>query len=554
MNFDNNDVYVIGHRNPDLDSICSAIAYSRLKNIIDKKRTYIPARCGHLNNQSTNYLKTFSIQKPSYFIDSYIHVRDVYTSVDMRLDINDPLHKLVSIFEDDKYKYSVIPIFKDNKFYNLLTKESIASYFLKVSNAKKREEITFNPMLWSDVVGGKFLKYNDNLTKFKASLMIGCMQGSEVAKRIRLLKSEGRKIVFITGNRIDTINTAIKEKADAVIITGFNKDCEEKIEINGYKGFVFASDVDTAQTIRLLRLQQSISHIRCENFPSVKEDSLFEEEKMILLSKGLKALVVRDNNGEYLGFLTRRNFLCKPKRSFILVDHNEKEQCIEGIDEADIKEIVDHHRFNSEKTSSPIFINSEPVGSTCTIVWELYKRRHVKIDAYTAIILLGGIVSDTVFMKSPTATSIDKKAYQDLLRISGLSEQELSDVIYSNYEKFDDLDCDKTVSSDFKMYTENGVKFGVGQVEVVGMPDARNNQKINQLLNSLEKIKDFQFLSFAMLMISDAQTASSLLLSTKARITDNLQYAKISENVFDMPGVLSRKKQLLPELIRALSE
>ena len=548
------NVYVIGHKNPDMDSICAAIAYARFKNLTDKKRNYIAARCGHLNNQCTNYLSAFSIEKPLYMTDAFVHVNDVFVNTDVMLRQTDPIYKLVSIFEDEKYDYSVIPVFKDSKFRTLLTKESIASYFLKVSNAKKREEIFFSQASWEEGIGGHFLKKGDSDETFKALIMIGCMERTEVVNRIRSVKRNGRKIVFITGNRIDTINLAIKEKVDAVIVTGISKSDEAKIKCEGFKGPIFISGGDTSQTIRLLRLCQSVSLLHDEIFPAVKRKTLFEEAKSMLLSKGLKALAVEDEDGSFVGFLTRRNFLIKPKRSFILVDHNERDQCIDGIDEAEIREIVDHHRFNSEKTTAPIFINAEPVGSTCTIVWELYKRRHVKIDKETATVLLGGLVSDTVFLKSPTATPIDKRAYQELLGISGLTEEKLSSVIYSNYRKFEDLDSDKAVSSDFKVYTEKGIKFGIGQVEVVGMPDVKDNPKVQELLQSLEKIRDFQFLSFAMLMVSDAQTASSVLLSTKTRITENLQYAKIRDGAYDMPGVISRKKQLLPELLRALAE
>ncbi len=549
-----NDVYVIGHKNPDMDSICAAIAYARFKNLTDRKRNYIAARCGHLNNQCTNYLQAFSIPKPLYMTDSFIHVDDVFTKTDVVLYQSDPIYKLVSVFEDDKYAYSVIPVFKDSKFRTLLTKESIATYFLNVSNAKKREEIIFNPSSWEEGIGGHFLKKSDSDESFKALLMIGCMERTEVVERIRSVKRNGRKIVFITGNRIDTINLAISERVDAVIVTGISREDELKIKLDGYKGSVFISYGDTSQTIRLLRLCQSVSLLHDEVFPAVKRKTLYEDAKMTLFSKGLKALAVEEEDGSFAGFLTRRNFLYKPKRSFILVDHNERDQGIDGIEEADIVEIIDHHRFNSGKTTTPIFINAEPVGSTCTIVWEIYKRRHIRIDRETAIVLLGGLVSDTVFLKSPTATAVDRKAYQDLLGISGLTEKDLSEVIYSNYRKFEDLDSDKAVSSDFKIYTENGIKFGVGQVEVVGMPELKGSPKVAELLQSLERIKDFQFLSFAMLMVSDAQTASSVLLSTTTKATDNLQYVRISDGVFDMPGVISRKKQLLPELLRALAE
>ena len=333
-------------------------------------------------------------------------------------------------------------------------------------------------------------------------------------------------------------------------------DENSKLDLNlkDYKGLIYLSYEDTAETTRLIRLTSPIKSFEYHNFNMVSGNELFDNAKKLMMSNGYRCLAVCDENSKYSGFVTRRNFLEKPFHKFILVDHNENEQAISGVEECQIMEIIDHHRIAMEKTKYPIFLYAEPVGSTCTIVYEMYKKNSIIPDLKNAILMQGGIISDTVNLKSPTTTESDRRAIEELEKITGISKDKINDVLTSVAVKFESLKTRESILTDFKKYKEHGIDFAIAQCEVPNLPLNEDNAKFNDFLTELNNIKSEFKLDWVMLMISDGSICSSVLISTGFPNCDKLQYKKIRNNVWECEGVISRKKQLLPEIIKTFED
>ena len=300
--------------------------------------------------------------------------------------------------------------------------------------------------------------------------------------------------------------------------------------------------IETIPTIKDIMREQELP---------VYAGDMFEDAKMRLAASKKRGLAVYNDKEEYVGYVTRRCFLQSPKHNVILVDHNEPKQSIRGIETANIVEIIDHHRLDAVKTELPIFIDAEPLGSTCTIVYQLFVRNGIRPDRLTAKTMLAGIIADTLILKSPTTTAIDEVSAHALAVIAGVNMEEFGLSMFSNMEGLKTRDPEKAITSDFKSYNERGVKFGIGQCEVMTLEDL--SEYSANYLESLEHVRVANGLDWAVLMITDVMKEHSMLLCTNYRASINLQYVEVSKGIFDMPGVMSRKKQLLPEVIHAVS-
>ncbi|MBO7358051.1 MAG: DHH family phosphoesterase [Lachnospiraceae bacterium] len=428
------EVYITGHRNPDLDSVCSAYAYGVLKNQLDSGNTYIPIRCGHLSGSTKKILKALNIIAPPYKGDVFPKVSDVMLQSDSKVDITEPLTSLAKNYDDANP--SVIPVYDKGEFAGLVSVDDITAWFMK--ELSDHEKVNSVPLI---------------------------------------------------------------------------KD--------------------------VMREQEA----------PIQSEDLFEEAKISLSTSKKRGLSVFDGDN-FVGFVTRRCFLKAPKYNVILVDHNEPKQSVKGIESANIIEIIDHHRLDSVKTTLPIFIDAEPLGSTCTIVCELFKRNGLVPDKETAKVLLVGICADTLVLKSPTTTATDIRVAGELADICGVDVKTFGHDMFSYMESLSNVDPEKAILSDFKRYSEKGSNIGIGQCEATTLHDIDTYK--DKFLQALEDVRDKNGLDWAVVMITDVMSEHSILLSTKNHAAKYLPYNELEEGVMDMPGVLSRKKQLLPEIIFAL--
>lgn len=429
-------IYIIGHRNPDFDSVCSAYAYAKLKNKIDPLKQYIAARCGHLPESMKKVFAELGINPPVYMRDIYPKVRDIYLTSGIHIDADAPLNMVAASYKATNP--SVIPVFEKDRFYGLLSVDDITSWAME-----------------------------------------------EISKKGKI-------------REIPKIRDIMRAEEEPVL----------------------ASD-------------------------------LFEDAKKRLSASKKRGLAVMEN-GVFVGFVTRRCFLKAPKNSIILVDHNEVRQSIKGIETANIVEIIDHHRLDAVKTELPIFIDAEPLGSTCTIIYRKYVQEGITPDPDAAKMLLAGIVSDTLILRSPTTTPLDEAAAGELAELVGVGLQEFGLKMFSCMEGLKNRVPKEAVESDFKIYKEKGLKIGIGQCECTTLEDLEDYRC--EYLEALDDIRKRQELDWAVLMITDVIREHSVLFSTEFGAASHLTYSTICDRVFDMPGIMSRKKQLLPEIVHAVYE
>ena len=361
------------------------------------------------------------------------------------------------------------------------------------------------------------------------------------------------KIVLIVGNRKRIVDYAVQNQFAGIILTGIKDLSELSTDFSNYNGWVFVSELSTAETLSLAMLSVPAKSIMNTNLPTIKASDDIDIAKFELSKSDLKGLPVIDDMGNLVGLVTRMNFINNVRKKLILVDHNEYMQAVDGAESAEILEIIDHHRLGAIKTKSPIYIYTKPVGSTCTLVYELYKANKVEIDKTIAGLLLAGIMSDTVVLKSPTTTNDDKQASLELSKILGIDYLDFGSEIFSVADNIKVSNPEEVITNDIKIYNEYGFKVGISQIEVVSFSVFYEYKDI--LKTALLNIKKSNGLDWAMLMVTDIIKGDSLLLTTTFEQAERIiPYKKVEDNLYLLSGVLSRKKQLLPEILRILEE
>ncbi len=540
-----NKIFVTGHRNPDMDSIASAIAYSNLKNQIDKNNEYIPVCCGPLNKQSKYVLAELGFKKPRLIKNVYPKVADIAKRDITTLDVNEPVYKAIK--ELDESNLSVIPVFKDMLEYKGVISIHEITDFLINENLDKRPSYRFRIDNFNQVLPGYF--YRTGIREFTAPIMIGAMSYEVSVERVQKLDI---KPMLIVGMREKIIQFAVEQQLPAIIITGTSGDIRLNIDLSEYHGSIYISKADTAETVRLLRLSAPVSDIMSTSHPILQADDNFEDAKRSVVNSEYRGLPVFDKD-RFSGIVTRRCFIEKPRQQLILVDHNELDQSIEGADQAKVIEIIDHHRLGAEKTNEPIYMFAKPVGCTSTIIFQLYKMFGVEIPENIAKLMLSAILSDTVMLKSPTSTEEDRLAIDELAKLAECDWMEWGQEMFSKTAALRSDPPLEIIQSDFKVYEQGSYKIGVGQVETMTLEDFDEVKK--DFLNALQEVRQKHELDWAMLLVTNVIKENSLLLATNfPELDDKLIYDKTGDNLYFLPGVMSRKKQLLPELCRVIED
>ena len=535
------EVYITGHRNPDMDTVCSAYAYAQLKRILDPEHDYRPIICGHLSESLSKQLDTIGFTPQPYMRDVHPRVSDVMHHPDVVIDADSPIYNLVNVYS--MKQPSVVPVTENGAFYGLLSVDDITRWFLK-DNSTAVPVYDFSVKNIASVLPGKVVHMGES-ERISASLLAGAAALDEFKSFVQ----PGMSSIVVMGVRHDHIEYALQMQVPAIIITT-SADLSG-YDFSQYKGLVYVTRLGTAETLRRLRMAAPVKSIMGRQGERLQKTDLFDDAKEMLTASSLRGLPVFDGE-EWVGYVTRRCFLEKPQYNVIMMDHNEESQSIRGIAEANILEVIDHHRVDAPKTNTPILFDVEPLGSTCTIVHQLYLRNGLIPDTMTAKVLLTGIICDTLILKSPTTTSIDVTSAEQLASMCGVRDiAAFGKELFSHSESLAAREPDKVINSDFKIYSQNGVKIGVGQCEVPFLTDLDDySGKYLDALDAMAKAGGF---GWVMLMVTDVMKGNSVLLSSdKAKYERKLSYVALGEHIYDMPGVLSRKKQLLPEILHAV--
>ena len=528
-----------------MDSVCAAYSYAVLKNQVDPANEYIPVMLGPANGHTKRVFGSLGIELPRFLHDVRPRVGEVEKRPVMSVSSSDPVYALMDIFL--RRRPSVVPVIDDGSYRCLLSADDINAFFLRENTSFGRQSYLLSEDNIERVIEGEYLKRGSSVT-VRAPYMVGAMEYQVYLERLDKLKE---KPVLVVGYRRKHILAAMERSVPGIVITGVSDPTRMDIDFSSYPGFVYLSFLDTAETLRLLRLSTPISDILPEDEAvRLDWDMLFDDAKRKLQDSGYRGLSVFRGD-EWTGFVTRRCFLDKPRQRIILVDHNEAEQSVPGIEDAEIIEILDHHRLAPPRMRNPIYIVSEPLGSTCSIVYEQFRKWGADIDKTTARVMLSGLVADTVMLKSPTTTEYDRHVARRLTAIGEIEDFDgFCRDIFSEEKGLADLDPRTVIESDMKTYSEKGVRFAIGQIEIMALEEVREIK--DRYLEALEEVRNAREVDWCMLLITDVIRENSLLLMTPFSKEGALIYDKVEDGVYDLPGVLSRKKQLLPEILRVL--
>ena len=541
------ETIVVGHRNPDTDSVCSAYGYARLKNRLDPEAACLPARCGTLNPQTRFVFDHLGITPPAFIKDVYPKIADIMTSQVNCIEYGDPILEVMEKIE--QYKVHLLPVISARgRYAGIVSIFELAEFFM--AGGDGRPVYHFRRDNFGRVLDG-FYFIRGEQAEFPASLFVGAMPYDRFLDRVSRVRHESA--VLIVGKRRDHIRYAVEHQFPAIVLTGFKDRDDIDFNFDGYRGTVFVSRLDTAETIRKLIVSVPAGTIMVTDVPTISPQDYQEDVRDLMLKSDYRGLPVVDEEGGLLAVVTRTDLLKKVARRLILVDHNELSQAVEGAEKAEICEIIDHHRLGTAKTRLPVYFYAKPVGSTCTLVYQLYRSHRVALDPGVAAVLLAGILSDTVILKSPTTTDEDREAVAELGRLAGLDYADFGRRIFSSSDSLKERDPRRVVDADFKVYDEFGTKVGIGQVEIVNL--AELEESFVPLRAALGTVTAEKGLDWGLLLVTDIIKGHSRLLSCGPRAAAAeriLAYRRLDDGLFDLPGVLSRKKQLLPEILRVL--
>src|SRR3990170_1932412 len=538
-------LFVIGHKNPDTDSIVSAIGLAELKAATGETNV-MAARAGDLNPQTEFILNYFNIPSPKYLPDVRPKAREIMSVDIVTVSEHAPFHKVLELMREQEVRF--MPVLDgDGRPKGAVTLMEVAKRYLEaessieVRTSLKNIVETLGAKVKNDLLGDKDQTF---------SVYIGAM--SEEAFLYILGGKDPKNCAVIVGDRADIQKKAVEKGVGLLIVSG-GFDVEEPVlKAAREKGVsIIVSQFDSATTSMLVRVSTPVRLICDPKVESVSHDELVEDIKF--KAAAVAGLVVLGNDGVMQGVITKTDFLKSSSTCLILVDHNELSQAIEGAEKVNIVEVVDHHRIGNFTCQQPIPFICEPVGSTSTLVAELYRRKGVAIKKEIAGILLGGVLSDTVILKSPTTTDRDKEIVKWLEEKSGLEHASFGAEIFGSAGGIKKRGAEAVVASDYKVFEAKGQKFGVGQVETIGFEEFYDEK--TRLMDELVKARDKKELKFSALLVTDIALGTSLLLAIGDKeVMFSLNYPKVKEDVFELKNVISRKKQVVPHILSVFNE
>jgi manganese-dependent inorganic pyrophosphatase len=544
------EVLVIGHRNPDTDAICSAIGYAEFK-----RRTGLPnavaARCGDTNDRIDFVLETFGVPVPRFIADVSPKVRDVMISNVISVPPTATVAAALGVI--DEHNIRVLPVLEDGVCRGLVSVMKMTRFFFPTpSRLFDSRRVLASIDNLAATLGARIVFAVNPTVEEDLVLMIGAMNLDSFAERLG--KYDHKKLIVVVGNRVDIQDLAIREKVRCVLVTGGLPVSQAMIDYAEKQGVtLLSSPHDTATTTMLCRAAITVKHMIHEEFISLREDESLTVAEHKVAASNFQAFPVVDANNRTIGVLSKSDFLKTVNRKLILVDHNELSQAVNGADQVEILEILDHHRIGALTTRQPILFVNEPVGSTSTIVADCFFRHGVELPKPIAGLLLAGLVSDTLNLTSPTTTARDKEILGKLEKISGVSAREFTEKLFASGSVLTSKPAPQAITTDCKEYRELGRTFSVAQIEEIGFDQFWKRKA--DVLTALENYRRERNYAFSALLVTDVVTQTSLLLiaGTQA-FRDQIDYPESEPCIYELAGVVSRKKQLLPYLTHCLEK
>lgn len=546
---------VIGHRNPDTDSICSAVCYANLKRAVTGEE-YIPARAGHVNGETRFVLDYFGMEEPALVEDVRTQVRDIEIRKTKGVADNISLKRAWNIMQENNV-VTIPAVREDGTLEGLITVGDITKTYMNIYD--------------SSILSKANTQYSNIIETLEADLVIGTADAYFSQGKVLIAAANPDLMEFyiephdlvILGNRYESQLCAIEMGADCIIVcegAGVSMTIKKIAQERGCT--IIATTYDTYTAARLINQSMPISYFMTrEHLITFESDDYIDEIRDVMANKRHRDFPILDKDGRYLGMISRRNLLGARGKRVVLVDHNEKNQAVAGIENAEIMEIIDHHRLGTIQTMSPVFFRNQPLGCTATIIYQMYQEAGVKVEPKIAGLLCSAIVSDTLLFRSPTCTPMDEMAARALADIAGIEIEKYAMEMFGAGSNLKGKSDEEIFYQDFKRFTSGKIAIGVGQITSLNGEELESIRP--RILRYMENARQENSLDLVFFMLTNILTESTdlicegngaLQLAEKAFHTDPEESQEPTAPLVCLPGVVSRKKQLIPALMLAEQE
>ena len=546
---------VIGHRNPDTDSICSAVCYANLKRAVTGEE-YIPARAGHVNGETRFVLDYFGMEEPALVEDVRTQVRDIEIRKTKGVADNISLKRAWNIMQENNV-VTIPAVREDGTLEGLITVGDITKTYMNIYD--------------SSILSKANTQYSNIIETLEADLVIGTADAYFSQGKVLIAAANPDLMEFyiephdlvILGNRYESQLCAIEMGADCIIVcegAGVSMTIKKIAQERGCT--IIATTYDTYTAARLINQSMPISYFMTrEHLITFESDDYIDEIRDVMANKRHRDFPILDKDGRYLGMISRRNLLGAKGKRVVLVDHNEKNQAVAGIENAEIMEIIDHHRLGTIQTMSPVFFRNQPLGCTATIIYQMYQEAGVKVEPKIAGLLCSAIVSDTLLFRSPTCTPMDEMAARSLAEIAGIEIEKYAMEMFGAGSNLKGKSDEEIFYQDFKRFTSGKIAIGVGQITSLNGDELESIRP--RVIHYMENARQENSLDLVFFMLTNILTESTdlicegngaLQLAEKAFHPEPDESGEQTEPLVRLPGVVSRKKQLIPALMLAEQE
>lgn len=535
-------VYITGHRNPDSDSICAALAYAEFKNKTGNA-DYVPVRLGEINRETYFILAYFGVEPPMYIENVRLQVSDLAIDKIAPISSEITLKMAWNIMRMNNIKS--LPVVDENETLNgVVSVSNVTESYMDVwdNMILGKSKVTVNNLL--DTLTGQVLHLDKDRKHFYGKIYALSATPDEVHRTL-----EDGDIV-ITGNRPESLEAAVEKNVSLIIVTGSGEVEDAIIEkAKENRVTMLSTPYDTYTTSRLISQAVPVSYVMTQgDIIYFSSDDYIGDIRNTMAETRFRSYPVVNEESKVVGTISRYHLISGKKKKVILVDHNEKGQSVEGLNEAEILEIIDHHRVADVATTSPIFFRNEPVGSTSTIVANIFFENGIRPSKKTAGLLAGAIISDTLLFKSPTSTTVDRLTLDRLAQIADIDVEEFALEMFKYGTSLAGKTPEEILKQDFKVFTYDSTKIGVSQVYTMDAESLKNLKE--DIIGAMEEMTKDQGFSLQVLIVTDIyKEGSELIVVGKQKDIINKAFdVHMKENSIYIPGILSRKKQVIPPI------
>ncbi len=540
-------IHIVGHKNPDTDSICSALAYAYLKNT-KEPGTYIANRAGSINNETQYVLDYFNVREPELLSDVNVQIRDIEirhtTAVRDKISLR---AAWLLMHEEDVVTLPIIH--KDKKLKGLITVNDIAKSYMDFYDNTVLGEAKTPISNLLEVLDGKLICGDPNYVFEGGKIFIGA--ANLIVDEACIEKDD----IVLLVDREETQREAIKLGASCLIV-GLNAKVEKEIIdlANEYKCNIITTYLDTYSTARVINQSIPIRYfMHSTNLVTFDLDDTLENVKDIMSKLRHRDFPIIDDVGNYCGMVSRRNLLAMKKKQVILVDHNERTQAVSGIENSEILEIIDHHRIGTIETINPVYFRNQPVGCTGTIMYQMYCEQGEKPPKDMAGLMCAAIISDTLMFRSPTCTPLDKEAAEALAKIAEIDMEAFAMNMFAAGSALADKTPEEIFYQDYKTFDVEDVTFGVGQISSMNKKElSRLAKEMDEYLKEKYTASKCDMIFFVMTNILEEGSNILCYGDDSVKLVSDAFELEMTGNSCYLEGVVSRKKQIVPRLVETL--